>query len=441
MSLHTPLTGELPPDTVILEGANSVQRHGGARGMMASLQTVLQREGPAVVVATSGSTGRPKRTVLSTRALRASAEATAERTGGHGQWLLCLPAHYVAGVQVLVRSVLARTTPVVMRDGHFTADSFARAAATMDHHIRYTSLVPTQLQRLVDAADSPGVLAALRSFTAILLGGSAARPGLLTAARDLGAHVVTTYGMSETAGGCVYDGVPLPGVRVHVESTPDSGNPSLHATSAHLAEQPMRPGQEPIAGRIWLGGPMVTDGYLDDPQQTRQHVVASLPFSPEAIDSTGLEHPAPADTRTSGARATTDSTHIRWYRTDDLGVFESTGDHTAPRLRVIGRADDVIVTGAVKVSAAVVRSRIVEHPGVRDAVVVPVADAQWGQMIVAAVVPAGDSDGLQEELRGLVRDKLGAAAVPKQMLLVKEFPLLPTGKPDRAAVASLFVKE
>lgn len=407
MSLHVPVTADLPADTLILNGPDSVHGLGGVPGLVRALSHVLEREGPAVVVATSGSTGRPKKTVLSTHAVRNSAEATAEHLGGHGQWLLCLPAHYVAGVQVLVRSVLARTTPVLMQEGSFTAQNFAQAAAQMDHPVRYVSLVPTQLQRLIDAADSPEVLAALRSFTAILLGGSAAPPTLLSQARDMGANVLTTYGMSETAGGCVYDGLPLPGVQIHVEAAPDPG-------------------------RVWLGGPVVADGYLDDPQQTRRHIFTALPHRTSAphqspTTATGTVHASPAN--------------IRWYRTDDLGALESSPGEPTPRLRVIGRADDVIVTGAVKVSASVVRSHLLEHPGVRDAVVVPVADEQWGQRIVAAVVAAGEPSTLQEELHRLIKDRLGPAAAPKQVLLVSEIPLLPSGKPDRSAVAELFVKQ
>lgn len=402
MSLHVPVTADLPSDALILDGPESVHGLGGVPGLVRALSHVLEREGPGVVVATSGSTGRPKKTVLSRHAMRRSAEATAEHLGGHGQWLLCLPAHYVAGVQVLVRSVLARTTPVLMQEGSFTAQHFAQAAARMDHPIRYVSLVPTQLQRLIDAADSPEVLAALRSFTAILLGGSAAPPSLLSQARAMGAKVFTTYGMSETAGGCVYDGLALPGVHIHVEAAPDPG-------------------------RIWLGGPVVADGYLDDPEQTHRHIFTSLPHPTGDPDQSAVTTATP--------------TNIRWYRTDDLGALEPTPGDPTPRLRVLGRADDVIVTGAVKVSASVVRSHLLEHPGVRDAVVVPVADDQWGQRIVAAVVPTVENSTLRQELQRLIKDRLGQAAAPKQVRLVSEIPLLPTGKPDRSAVAELFVKQ
>jgi O-succinylbenzoic acid--CoA ligase len=147
-------------------------------------------EGTAIVVCTSGSTGEPKAVELSASALLASAQATHTRLGGAGRWELALPAHHIAGIQVLVRSILAGE----------------HAGA------RYTSLVPTQLTRLVER----GELAQLRAFDAVLVGGAAAAQGVLDQAREAGVPVVTTYGMTETAGGCVYDGRPLDGVRVRV---------------------------------------------------------------------------------------------------------------------------------------------------------------------------------------------------------------------------------
>lgn len=385
---QAPASTALPADTLILDGPDSVTALGGPAGLLTALQRVLDRPGPAVVVATSGSTGRPKRTVLSTESLRASADATAEHTGGPGQWLLCLPSHYVAGVQVLVRSALADTEPVIMTGDHFTVERFVAAGSQLTHPTRYVSLVPTQLQRLMSAATEnatdQAVAQALRSFTAILLGGSAASPALLEQARELGARVVTTYGMSETAGGCVYDGAPLPGVRVHLEQ-----------------------GDQSEPGRIWLGGDVVTDGYLDDPDQTARHVF-------------------------------TDGDGTRWYRTDDLGELATDGSSQV--LRVISRADDVIVTGGVKVSAGVVRTVLVKDPRVQDAVVVALPDEVWGQRIVALVVPrtAGDGQALERELSTAVRDAAGAAAVPKDWRTRHEIPLLATGKPDLAAVRSLF---
>ncbi len=177
-----------------------------------------------IVVETSGSTGRPKGVVLSRAAMRASADATHARLGGPGQWLLALPPTYVAGLQVLFRSVRAGTEPAV-------------EAASMTGERRYVSLVPTQLTRLLDEDVDP-----LRRFDTVLIGGAGLDPRLRQRAEAAGLRVVTTYGMSETCGGCVYDGRPLDGVEV--------------ATAED--------------GRIKIRGPVVFDGYQDDPGLTAE---------------------------------------------------------------------------------------------------------------------------------------------------------------------------
>jgi o-succinylbenzoate---CoA ligase len=162
-------------------------------------------EDTAVVIATSGSTGEPKGVELSAAALCHSARASLARLGaadGAG-WLCCLPVTHVAGLQVLVRSLLASSERTVAPT--LTAATLSASGCS------YVSVVPTQLVRVLD---EPGGAAALAEFAAVLVGGAAAPAGLLDRARATGVRVVTTYGMSETCGGCVYDGVPLDGVVV-----------------------------------------------------------------------------------------------------------------------------------------------------------------------------------------------------------------------------------
>jgi O-succinylbenzoic acid--CoA ligase len=184
-----------------------------------------------LLVQTSGSTGRPKSVVLSRRALRASAEATHDRLGGPGQWVLDLPPTYVAGLQVLSRSVVAGTEPVL-----HTGD-LASTVAAMAGPRRYVSLVPTQLQR---ALGVPSEVRALARFDAVLVGGGPLRPEIRAAAEGSGIPVVQTYGMAETCGGCVYDGRPLDGVRVRIGDD----------------------------GEVQLAGPVLFEGYADDPERT-----------------------------------------------------------------------------------------------------------------------------------------------------------------------------
>ena len=193
-----------------IETAQDFQRTSGAgRGRQAGVRGAVPgvADDVAVVLATSGSTGLPKGAELTAAALTASARASLDRlsAAAGGRWLCCLPVHHISGLGVLVRSLLAGCTPVIT--DRADAGVLVREAARSDG-CRFISLVPTQLRRLLDAG------APLSEFSGILLGGAAIPAGLLVDAAAAGARVVTSYGMTETCGGCVYDGEPLDGVRV-----------------------------------------------------------------------------------------------------------------------------------------------------------------------------------------------------------------------------------
>lgn len=328
----------------------------GDGAVVAAMRTEqpLERDDVALVVPTSGSTGEPKGALLTAAALQHSARATLDRLGGPGQWLLALPVTHIAGLQVLVRSLSAGTHPVLLDlAGSFSVDAFSAATRRLDGAgRRYTALVPTQLRRLVEAG------ADLTSYDAILVGG---------AALDFPAppNVVRTYGMSETCGGCVYDGRPLAGVDVRVE--PD--------------------------GRISVGGAVVFAGYRLRPDLT--------------------------------AEALVDGRHL----TQDLGTWSE------GRLEMLGRADDVIVTGGVNVPAALVERVLAGHPSVRAIAVVGVPDDEWGERVVAFVQSRVHL--AVEELRAFAADRLEAAALPRSVVLVDALPMMPSGKPDKAALRSL----
>lgn len=327
-------------------------------------------EDAAVVVRTSGSTGTPKATVLTVDALAASSMATAIALRGEGQWLLALPVQYVAGVQVLVRSLFAGTRPWAMDlSAGFTPEAFTAAALELTDPIRFTSLVPTQLQRLLEDPSEP-TLAVLRRFNAVLLGGGPASAELLASAREAGVRAVTTYGSAETCGGCVYDGEPLDGVDVKIAAD----------------------------GRILLGGATVAAGYLDEPALT--------------------------------ASAFVEEDGARWFRTSDLGRLSADG-----KLTVLGRADDVVITGGVKVSAAHVQAELERLDGVRAAFVAGVPSAEWGQALAAYVVLADESPAAAEAFRARFAaggtGALTGALAPKTVLTAAELLMLPNGKPDR----------
>jgi len=319
-------------------------------------------EQPMAVVRTSGSTGRAKRTVLSVEALASSAQATAEYLGFEGQWLLALPVHYVAGLSVLTRSLFAGTKPAVMDlSGSFSASSFTQAAQQMVEKRRLTSLVPTQLARLLDDTD-PATLTALKRFDAILLGGARASKDLLVNARHHGLKIFQTYGSSETSGGLVYNGSALPGVQ--------------------LAEHD---------SRIWVSGPMLADGYVDSPEATAEHFV---------------EHDG-----------------HRWYVTDDLGSVQG------QRLSIVGRVDDVINSGGIKLSASKIEGILEEF--FTQTLVVSVPDPQWGQSVGLAFSGPTKTEAAFDA----VRRTLGKEAVPKYVRHYPNgLPQLPNGKFDRKLI-------
>ncbi|MGV9194351.1 AMP-binding protein [Microbacterium sp. MC2] len=374
-----------PPGAALTSQDTTSGAHGAAVAEPGHAPARLPAEvpaGTAVVLTTSGSSGYPKRVVLSRAALTSSALATADRIGT-GAWLLALPATYVAGVQVLVRALVAGREPSIL-SGSFSAQAFAAAAAGMassrgGHRIpSYTSLVPAQLQTLLEAEDA-GLHTGLDAFEAILVGGQSLPPVLAERAAAAGARIVRTYGSTETSGGCVYGGRPLNGVGLRVED-----------------------------GEVQVSGPTLADGYLGDPQRT-------------------------ADTFVHGADGT------RWYRTGD------TGEIADGVLRVTGRRDNVIISGGVNVSLDRVEHVVRGLPGLAGAVVVPVADARWGQASVV-VVPGGSAPGDERdpsgvaglaEVRAAVEARLGAPARPRDLVHIDRLPLLTSGKPDRVALRRL----
>lgn len=404
----------------------------------AGVESAEVAEPIALVVGTSGSTGTPKRTALTARALAASAAATENffdsNSNAASQWLLALPAHYIAGAQVLARSVLAGTAPVIARSVtepvHFSPEVFLQAVERMSSARRFISLVPTQLHKLLESADANPSLGAeiheaLGSFTGILLGGAPASADLLAASTALGLNTVTTYGSAETAGGCVYSGSVLPGARV--ELVPEEGMPAV----------PDIEGKPAQVGRIWISGAHLASGYIGDAARTAEHFFT-------AADGT------------------------RWYRTDDYGLLSpahapdspahdpgGAGHGNEPRLQVLGRSDDVLISGGVKISARAVATVLEEHPAVREACVIGLPDARWGTAIAAAVTlvpsadtaaaPAENNPELSEELCTLLRarsaEKLGAPAAPKQLSILPDFPLTSTGKPDRAKIYSILDRD
>lgn len=378
--------------------------------------------GVDMVLRTSGSTtGTGKLVGVSMDALVASARATHKRLGGPGIWVLALPAYHAAGVQVLVRAAVAGTHVFnAYKEGGFdpqhlaqvidaacvaaadcgAGSSFdddavsscaggvggeAEGAVAADDSGRacpvYTSLVPTQLRRALDDEQLRGALARL---DAVLIGGAAADAQLLEQAKAAGIRVVTTYGMSETCGGCVYDGQPLPGVSMDVDQA---------------------------TGAIWLSGPMLATGYLGDEERTRRCFVSR--------PDTQAGEPA-----------------RRWFITSDRGHIVD------GRLQVLGRLDDVIISGGIKVEPGPIEALLALNPLVSECAVVGLPDPTWGQAVTAVVVPASmpglgrvDEGAILAQIRVYLEQKLSGAQCPKQVLLADALPYKGIGKVDRRALA------
>ena len=408
--------------------------------------------GVDMVLRTSGSTtGTGKLVGVSMDALVASARATHKRLDGPGIWVLALPAYHAAGVQVLVRAAVAGTHVFnAYKEGGFDpqhlaqvidaacaaaadcgagssfdddavsscaggADGEAEGALAADDSGRacpvYTSLVPTQLRRALDDEQLRGALARL---DAVLIGGAAADAQLLEQAKAAGIRVVTTYGMSETCGGCVYDGQPLPGVSMDVDQA---------------------------TGAIWLSGPMLATGYLGDEERTRRCFVSR----PQAgVGASGVGETASAAESAeagaggpgAGSDAGAGEPARRWFITSDRGHIVD------GRLQVLGRLDDVIISGGIKVEPGPIEALLALNPLVSECAVVGLPDLQWGQVVTAVVVPASmpglgrvDEGAILAQIRVYLEQKLSGAQCPKQVLLADALPYKGIGKVDRRALA------
>ncbi|MFM7013647.1 MAG: AMP-binding protein [Actinomycetota bacterium] len=311
----------------------------------------------ALIVESSGSTGKPKRIAISRQALIHSAKMASERLGPDGQWLLALPINFIAGSQVLIRSLIANTQPIIQPSTlPFTPEAFFRFASLLTNEYKYTSLVPTQLHRLVEYVEKDAsALNSIREFRAILVGGQATSPQLLKRARDMGIKVVESYGMTETAGGCVYDGIPLTGVALKIATD----------------------------GRLMIQGKTLAEDQGE------------------------------------------------WLVTNDLAELEE------GRLRILGRADRVLISGGLKVSLDALEHKALEVSGVADLVAVGIENQEWGERVGICYV---GSPEVADDIAAKLATEIGAAGKPIRVIRVDQIPILATGKKDLLSVKKLFMR-
>jgi O-succinylbenzoic acid--CoA ligase len=307
-------------------------------------------DGIALVIATSGTSGTPALAELSHGAVDAAIRASAAvlRAGPSDRWLSCLPLAHIGGLLVVYRHLLLGA-PVSFRS-RLTAGTVAAL-----HDARFTSIVPTQLIRLLDAGSN------LRHFRAMLVGGSGMDAALRDRAAAAGAPAVQTYGMTETCGGVVYEGRPLPGVAVRASA----------------------------AGELLVSGPTLMRGYRLDPAATAA-----------AFDADG------------------------WLRTGDGGEVDADGT-----VHVRGKLADVIVSGGEKIWPAEVEAALVGHPEVAAVMVSASPDREWGQRVVARVVPRNHSAPPSlESLQSHAAATIARHKVPRELILVESLDRTALGK-------------
>lgn len=305
----------------------------------------------ALVVETSGSTGEPKLVAISTAALIASTNAAHKYLGATpgDSWSLLLPTSHIAGLNVLVRATALGSKVIDNRN----------VASYVDAD--FISIVPTQLHRALTS--DPKLLEHLTAAEAVLVGGGGISDALRKSAADKHIKVVTTYGMTEMCGGCVYNQKPLDGVEVKINSE----------------------------GLIQLRGPMMAQNYLNDPSNW---------------DS-----------------LTTDG----WFQSSDIGEFID------GKLRVLGRADDVIKSGGEKISLIEVEDRFQKHFPDIEVIAFAMTDEEWGEKLCLGVTTKISLDEVKGKLIGINS--------PKEIFTFPYIPRTSLGKLDRVTASKMAMEK
>jgi O-succinylbenzoic acid--CoA ligase len=309
---------------------------------------INQGEAGQVIIETTGSSGIRKRVLLSTGAIETSAELSNSQIGAAPGdiWSLLLPINHIAGVNVLARAIKLDSKVVGVDE---TAD--------------YTAIVPTQLHRALFGDKK--LLEHLQKCKSVLVGGSPASKTLLELATKAGINVITTYGMTETSGGCIYNNRALPGVSVEADET----------------------------GRLMIKGPILANGYENNQELWNEN------FKDE------------------------------WFLTNDLGTIKDN------EVQVIGRSDDVVLSGGENVSLIAIENELAANFPDVNFLATSITDSEWGQKI--CLISDIEIDQLQ--VSQLLKEKLGKQFVPKDFLVVDKIPQIGIGKPDRVKASQLFV--
>lgn len=377
------------PGAVLLE---ALGRRIPAKTLSAHVTTTRTADEDAAWLFTSGTTGTPRAARLTRGNFVASARASARNLGGDetSAWLLCMPLFHVGGLSMVLRAFFARAPLVLHR--RFDAGAILLSLSSAEPKVAFLSLVPTQLRWLLDAARAQGITTASGHLRAVLVGGGPSTPELLGEARAAGWPVLQTYGLTEACSQVATERLGGSDTRSDTDGTDGTtAGPPLGGTQVRIAS----PG-----GEIQLRGPTLTPGYADDPEAT--------------------------------ARLFTGD---GWLRTGDLGELDEKG-----RLRVLSRRVDLIVSGGENVYPAEIEAVLAAHPSVADAVVVPLADPTWGQLVAALWTPRASADTAQaahEALTQWCRARLAGFKVPRRFITLPEVPRNATGKLDRVRARAM----
>ena len=312
----------------------------------------------SLVVSTSGSTGQAKEVAISAAALLAGAQATNNFLGAKvGQrWSLLLPLTHIAGLNVLVRCLELGRDPIDCREntGKYPEADF-------------TAIVPTQLFRALNGDNH--LLEHLKSAKAVLIGGAALSSELGGQARRAGINIVESYGMTETCGGVIYNGVAIGGTSYFVEEN----------------------------GLIKISSAMLATTYLNDPSGWSSKYKAG------------------------------------YLLTSDLGKIIN------GKLIVLGRADDVIVTGGENVSLAQVENVLSQNFSGIECAAFAITDPQWGQALHLAI--AGSIKPDEADINQSLSAQISDAAKVKGFIYLDKLPRTALDKVDRQELAKALQRE
>ncbi|WP_301149477.1 class I adenylate-forming enzyme family protein [Mycobacterium simiae] len=344
-------------------------------------------ESVAIVLFTSGTTSQPKAVELSHSNLTSYVTGTVEfdSAAAEDAALICVPPYHIAGVGAALSNLYAGRKMVYLPN--FDANEWVRLINA--EHVTTATLVPTMLDRVVTVLEAGGQQ--LPSLRNLAYGGSKVGLPLVRRALELlpGVGFVNAYGLTETSSTIAVltpedhraalaasepaairrlasVGRPVPGIEIEIRD--EQGNA-------------LGPG---VTGELFVRGEQVSGRYTG---------IGSV------LDENG------------------------WFPTKDIAMLDDEG-----YLFIGGRSDDTIIRGGENIAPAELEEVLVEHPHVRDVAVVGVEDPQWGQAIVAVVVPRPGAEPDPEELRAHVRKSLRGSRTPDRVVFRDELPTTPTGK-------------